>query len=93
MTTSSSPSARTHTSAPTRPGGVEYRTLPNRIVWSVFTIRVVPSATVCGRCGSGCSRVRSVSSRSAGTAHVSRCTRPFTTAQNRSHAAVSSGKL
>ncbi len=59
----------------------------------MFTIRVVPSAAVCGTSGTGCSRARSISRRSAGTAHVSRCTRPFTTAQNPSHARASSAKL
>ena len=35
----------------------------------------------------------SLTSRCAGTAHVSRCTRPFTTAQNCPHACASSAKL
>ena len=45
------------------------------------------------RFGSRCSRVRSTSSRCAGTAHVSRCTRPLTMSQNRPQARASSAKL
>ena len=67
--------------------------MPNRIVWSVFTIRVVPERGGMRRLRHRCSRARSISRRSAGTAHVSRCTRPFTTPQNSSHAPASSAKL
>ncbi|HCU97704.1 MAG TPA: hypothetical protein DHU96_35355 [Actinobacteria bacterium] len=59
----------------------------------MFTTRVVPSAAVCGASGSRCSRARSISSRRAGTAHVSRCTRPFTLSQNWPQACASSAKL
>ena len=54
---------------------------------------MVPSAAVCGASGSRCSRARSASSRCAGTAHVSRCTRPFTTSQNWPQDCASSAKL
>lgn len=71
---------------------MEYRTEPKRMVWSVFTIRVVPSAMVCGAAGSTCSRARSSARASAGTRAVSRCRRALTLAVNASQAASSSTK-
>jgi len=56
-------------------------------------LRVTPSAAVNGTAGTGCSRVRSSASISAGARRVMRCGRALTWAQNASQAASSSAKL
>jgi len=63
--------------------GTEYGPCANATIGMfVGTVRATPNAAVYGWAGSGCSRLRSPASISAGTRRVTRCGRVLTCAQN-----------
>jgi hypothetical protein len=93
-TITSSPWARTHTSAPPRRCGAEYEPPSNATMAVVDpTVRVTPNATVYGVGGSGCRRDASSASISAGARLVTRCGRALMCSQNASQASSRPAKL